>query len=257
MTWGLWNPGLVADSSQSSYWEAQSWITGTDRQYFSADLVGCSRQSFIWTRTVATGAREDVAVWHLDWGVNTGGVSGSVPLSGTQMASIEGITDTLWTSLKPNISTEWTLARYEWREWKASHPLGKTGIAKFDPVSRTTIKNQPGTAAGQRLPDQSALTITLETASRRHWGRSYLGGFTTAKMAAFGHTSTADCDNISGYFRTAFNSAAALPAITNPVVLSAKYRGILAIRLLQMDDVWDVIRRRRAKTATYRKQYTS
>lgn len=254
----LWTSSLIASSAEAAYWDTVSFISGTAKTYVAPDVVGGSMQTFVFGRTTSGTLREDQALFSLHWAVEAGPGAPCVPLSGAQASSIETITDTMVTAWLTRMTSGWTLTQYQWRDFRGDFPRSaKTGAVKYSPTWRTTVKTKVGTDVGIRLPDQCSSTITLTTASRAHWGRSYIGGLSAQALGTFGRLGSAYVDGIADPIRTAFNSAVALPAITNPVVWSAQHAGVMSIRELHMDDVCDIQRRRRAKQVGYRKSYTA
>lgn len=254
----LWGNDIVFDSTNEDYWRSQTWVTGTTLTPLDASLVGGHMVVLTWTRTVSAGLREDIAETAFHFSTNAGPGAPCSPLNSATMASIEGFLGSWWSAVRTVVSNGFTLRDYSWRQFKASNPVGISGAVKYDPVSRLTSVANVGADTGSRLPDQVSATISQHTASRRHWGRSYIPGVTINGLSAsYGHLSTAYVTNLADNTRTMFNQCAGLAAITNPVIWSPTKRGIMSINKLDVDDVADVIRRRRAKQPVTRKSWTS
>lgn len=182
-------------------------------------------------------------------------------LSASDAATVEAsFASNVWTGrMNGYTSSQWKVAEYQWRNFGADFPLGETGLSKPGPVWRVIAVDSNGLETQTRLSDSSAVTATYRTASRRHWGRNYWGGLTSNAYGAttFGRLQTTYCDAYALGLRTWFNDLYDNARIIEPVVWSAKYRGWLTVTELAVDDVPDVIRRRRAKRATYKRVYTS
>lgn len=157
------------------------------------------------------------------------------------------------------MTSQWQIAEYIWRNFGADNPLDQNGVSKPGPIWRIRSINAQGSASSPRLPDQDAITVTYKTGSREHWGRNYLGGLTTNNLltTTFGHWSDATCDALATATRDFFEDLWNNARVIDTVVWSAKHRGIMGIDEVTVDNVPDIIRRRRAKGATYRKSFTS
>jgi hypothetical protein len=135
------------------------------------------------------------------------------------------------------------------------------------PAVHRVLRDVAGTAAAsQQLPDQSAVTITERTMSRKRWGRMYLpppwnGAFT----ATTGRLSSAFMTAAMNAHETLYNALLAadlVPCVYSKAqptrttkrghTLPAKPASALKVNTLQIDNVPDVIRSRRLKTVTER-----
>jgi hypothetical protein len=157
------------------------------------------------------------------------------------------------------IANDWTLKETAWRNFGADFPLDVNGFSKPGPVWRLGPTAGAGANTSARLPDQVALSCTFRTASRKHWGRFYSGGYTTAACndVKAGHATDATVDLLAQQTRAFFVDLANDTRVTIPVIWSPKYRGALSVNEISVDDTWDVIRRRRAKFPSYRNTLTS
>jgi hypothetical protein len=210
------------------------------------------------SRTTPATLSDDFMEMSFHWAVEAGPGVPAAPLTGTQAASIEGLLDTWFTAIKPWIFNTIQLREYQWRDFSADFPRGESGLLKYSPTWRTTPKGVFGSiAAGSELPHQVASTFTETTCSRQHWGRAYLPGLGHIVLTSYGRFTTTFVDSLANTTRALFNSAIALPAITNPWVWSPRYAGLLSVRELHVDDIPDVQRRRRDKQVSYRKSLTS
>lgn len=253
----LWSNTIVCDNTLTDYWNNETILSGASIVPLAAADIGGSRVNYVFTRAVPSTVSEDVEQFHIDMTLVTGGGPYAM-LTDAQKTTAETALLQLWTDLKPYVATNVTLKELQWRDWRMSGPRDKNGILKLYPLNRLTPVGTVGTDAGNnRLPDQVAATVTYETASRHHWGRSYVPAACVNQVSAYGRVMTAEVDALALAFRTAFNTLNGLGAATTPVVLSQKYRAFLNINKLQVDNVFDIQRRRRAKFGDYRKAYTS
>lgn len=150
-------------------------------------------------------------------------------------------------------------------------------------LSAPTVNSAAATVA--TLPPQVALSVTELTVSRKHWGRFYLPGLTTAKMAADGsflstlYGATADrvktlydswntrgvTPVVLGSVKSSFN-VALLPTSSflgglfektiRKDVTESRLMVAYPVTGLRTDDVPDIIRRRRFETAAARADRT-
>lgn len=252
----LYNKYLFYDSSMASYWDNQTLLSGSTRVSKDPGEIHGSIMTVLFSRTEATGVREDYAMFSLHLG-GTLGTNTWGHLDDGLSATVEGLFDTAWTTIKAKVFSHIVLAGYQWRDYGADFPLGKTGLSKPGPVRRLTTRSVAGTGANGPLPDQVAETVTFKTASRKHWGRIYLPPLDYINQTVNARMTTAVVDTVSGAIHTFVNACNANATQIDTFVWSPKYRGQFSVTSIQMDDTFDVIRSRRAKQTTYRKEYTS
>jgi hypothetical protein len=101
------------------------------------------------------------------------------------------------------------------------------------------------------LPPQVAESVTFKTVSRRHWGRIYWPAITAANSTSSGTIGTAEVDTLANAFVACFNTCRA--ANLYPVVYDHVSGTSRSVDTVQVDDLFDVIRRRRWKQPSYRK----
>jgi hypothetical protein len=128
-------------------------------------------------------------------------------------------------------------------------------FAPSGPPVWLSVQNVPGTGAGQSLPYQVAMSVTHLTGVAHHWGRHYLPGLTEDAVTTTGRWDTADV-------QTAEAAAVALVQALHDadipmVVAGTQHNSVVGPWLwkvigIQVDDIPDVIRRRRAKQAAVR-----
>lgn len=72
---------------------------------------------------------------------------------------------------------------------------------------------------------------------------------------AYGRIATTSVDTLAAAWNTMFDAMNNIATNVHPVIWSSKHRGFFAITQLAIDNVPDVIRRRRAYSKTYTKVY--
>jgi hypothetical protein len=100
------------------------------------------------------------------------------------------------------------------------------------------------------------MSITFRTAARKHWGRVYVPGLTMINIdKTYGLWTQTAVDTIAAYWHTFLASL-----ITNAQTIGVwtyRRRAFLDISQLEVDNVVDIQRRRRANHSTYKKIYSS
>jgi len=257
----MWDNDLSYDSTMATYWQTQLLQPDTRVNSMSSEALHGSIFSVEWARAHPAGLQEDRAIFSVHFAVRAGIAGNYAHLDTIDTDTVHTSFSTHWmATMQPAISNQWSLAQYTWRNFGADFPLDKNGVSKPGPIWR--VAGPLTTAGGDdnvRLPDQDALTVTYRTCSRKHWGRNYVGGLTMNWLALHtGHAHPSGAvDKLALAFRSWYQDLWDNPRIIEPVIWSAKYRGIMSINELAVDDVVDIVRRRRAKGASYRKVYTS
>lgn len=195
------------------------------------------------------GYLEDVAVITSHWTNNA-----DAALTNTQRAAVETAFGTLWTTWKTMVHPYVELAEYRWYDQQVYPTLS--------PLLRATdIANVAGASgASSGMPPQVACSITLETDYRKRWGRMYLPITSSGVTATNGRLTSANVDTLAAAAKTFFDSATtggAYPKVWSPkggVGPPAFAAGdILSVRSIRVDDVLDIVRRRRWQAGPYRK----
>lgn len=236
-------------------WGAFDWQHGTDNPYTAVQTktggdsavatggIGVRRVDMVIDRATAHPSA-DPALCHFDWLNITGGTPDDTWTT-ADYTSLETLLNAFWTSMKIFLPTGFAVTTYNW------YRIGD-GVVPPNPAQRQLILSTPilGTGGTMSKPPQVATSLTFRTAVRRSWGRTYLptnaGGIT-----ATGNQSTGDVDAIAGYANTMITGAA-----TNDmhlVVVSKPLHATLNVEHVEVDDNWDVVRRRRWKSSTYKK----
>jgi len=228
------------------------------------------RISWRFARATPAGTVEDIAQFGFDVVNMTGGNIDSSWTAGDYTAVDAAISE-LWTSLRPLVSNSHTLTevKYHARVFSAALPVGEhvpqfqpgtnKEVARFErsgpPLHILTV-NSVGSNSNASLPYQNALSVTFRTAARKHWGRCYLPGLAIADLQAANGRFTATTTNaVANAFAEFASDLGAndfylmVPSTQN----DSKYATALsAVQQIQVDDVPDVIRRRRPKQASLR-----
>lgn len=204
--------------------------------------VGVRRASVVIDRATMN-ALMDPALMHFDFLNMTSGNPDDTWIT-SDYGVLETAIQTWWTGVKVYIPTTWKLSAILW------HRVG-TGVTKPNPAERIFTLGAPvaGTGGTYNQAPQAALSITFRTGVRKSWGRTYLpfGG----AVGSDGMVGASTVDAVATATGTLVSTAA-----TNDmhlVVVSAPLASSLNVENIQVDNVIDVIRRRRVKRKTYAK----
>lgn len=121
------------------------------------------------------------------------------------------------------------------------------------------VKEWPlSTAAGAGSPQapQVACSVTLESPIRSHWGRFYLPWVATSTVSSAGRMTSAAVDTIATAVDTLCDALASSEfylVIPSSQDQKRPVRALQQVTAIRVDDVFDVVRRRRSKYANYRK----
>jgi hypothetical protein len=172
----------------------------------------------------------------------------SVAWDDTGYAATEAALEDWWTAAKAYYGTSLTFVEIRWYEAGPDVTLPNAAF-------RVTPVGVAGTVASSSLPPQVSTTMTLETASRRHWGRLYLPNPQASLLAGAGTTdgrwSHSAVDAFVGDWTDAVKTLATDVGIVQAVW--SKVSGtFLSIVSFEVDDIPDIQRRRRFATVGYR-----
>lgn len=164
-------------------------------------------------------------------------------------AAVEAAVQAFWTANQSTIPSSCHLVEHRW------YAFGPGVVPPNPPVRVTTLGTPlPGTGT-QNDVHQAAMTVTLRTALRRHWGRIYLP-MGSQMVSVLGQSTTGLVDALCNSARTMFMSPFTSNGIV-PVVYDRNKHGVLGVTALEVDSVPDIIRRRRPRTSNYKKILTS
>lgn len=167
---------------------------------------------------------------------------------------VEGELTAMWLQLKAFTSQRCTLVerRYYVRtfnDMSITKPFGPSG-----PPERIFPLNVAGGTGLSQAP-QVSVSVTERTAYPKHWGRFYLPWPASDTVDSRGHITTAATDAIGAsvnlYFGTLMGREF-FPVVPYTQVDRQPNRGLLTVDQVQVDNVFDVIRRRRSHTATHK-----
>jgi len=249
----MWAHRIYTTDAMLSYWQGQSVYSDTEITSVSPAVLGASRLTINWARSTPAGTQEDLCSINPHFAVAATPGAPISYLDGAAKAVVETEVFTwlaAWAALAANSFNTWQLV---WHDIVA-------GDAFYGPADRFNQLDPgiPGTAGVGRMPDQLAVDLTFRTASRRHWGRAYVPGIGMGKYdSTYGRPTNATCDALASSWRTMINTLRAKPQSIEQVVFSKAYQANLVISELHCDNVADVVRRRRAKQASYRKAFTA
>lgn len=246
---------LLAFNRLRMLWGALDWQGGSGNPYSTAQTVsggtnalppgvGVRRAILVVDRTAAL-AGADPAEMHLDFLNFTGGSPDDSWIT-SDFTTLEAIIATWWTSIAPYITSAYKLSAINW--YRAGVAVGSP-----NPVIRSLATSQPGTGAGTGTPPQVACSVTFRTAVRKSWGRTYipLGNLAASNITGSGLITNAMVDAIATGTNAMVTSAAASDFAL--VVTSTKLSASLNVEHIEVDNMLDVIRRRRYRASTYKK----
>jgi len=212
------------------------------------------RMHAVFTRATPAGTTEDAALCTFDF-VNITSGTIDTTWTTTDYTNIETALSTMFTTLAPGQSPKLTLSSYRWYRKQfappgSSYPSGAPRyFVDSGPPLRITPKSIVGTGSGtQQVPFQVALSVTEKTPLPKHWGRWYYPSPGMSMFDAFGRI--ANPAFVSAPAATAYGACA--DAELFPVVPVGKSQALLGVTQIQVDDIPDVQRSRRAKTTLVR-----
>jgi hypothetical protein len=174
--------------------------------------------------------------------------------STTDYTNAEALFDTFFTNMKPNYGASMTVDQYRWYR-RMFNPYSNTTKAFADsgPPVRLTSKTITGTAGS--FFHQMACAVTEKTPWPKHWGRFYLPAI-AATSSTGGRWANATVDTVAGHVNTLYQGLAAaelFPVVPVTQVDKDPLRALIGVEKIQIDNVPDVVRRRRPASVTYRK----
>lgn len=237
-------------------WGTFDWQHGSDNPYGTSQTVsggtsavagtgniGVRRSTLYFDRASYSPGDDDVTI-HFDWLNMTSGSPDDTWTSG-DYTTMETLLLAFWTTTKVFSDPSLKLREIRW------HRVG-TGVTPPNPAERIFLLTTPvvGTGSSFSQPPTTACSITFRTAVRRSWGRTYLP-YDAGVIGSNHRPSTSNVDTICGAANTLNTAAAA--ADFHQVVTSLALSASLNVEKIEVDDVIDVVRRRRWKHTTYRK----
>lgn len=175
-------------------------------------------------------------------------------LNDTIRQAVEARFITFWNAVKGAFPTSTKVDAFRWYDqqvWPTLSPL----------LRSSDITDSAGTNSNAPLPPQIATSVTLETERRARWGRFYLPSTSSDTLnLGTGRLTVSTVDSIAQSATTFIQGARTDGAKMyvwsprggkGPPAFSAG-DGLLVLRV-RVDDIFDVVRRRRWQSAPYRK----
>lgn len=216
-----------------------------------------------WTGSTDTADDEFVT---FDWVNITGGaVDGTWTTS--DYTTMETKLDTFFGSLASQQCSSLKLIAYKWYVRSYNPYSTSLPFAAHGPPERVTVRSIAGAGSAQGMPSQVAISVTEKTPFPRNWGRFYVPGIGLGAMASSGlpRIDSLVCDAYATATQTLITSAASSQfQLVVPITsLGTGSRGsssagtpnrrLAQVTQVQVDNVPDVIRRRRPHLTTYKK----
>src|SRR5512138_313986 len=201
------------------------------------------------TRTSPVGTSEDKAIFGLNIVNITAGALDSTWTAG-DFTNVDAALDTYIAALAPYTTPNFTFTQYRAyrRQFNPvadpAQPFTSSGPPEF-----VANVSQAGTGTTV-LPDQVACAVTLKTAWPGHWGRFYLPSPDGARVDTYGRLNSAYRTAVANATDALITSLAASDfLLVVPVTQLNKnvFHWLLNVASIQVDDIPDVIRRRRGK----------
>lgn len=237
-------------------WGGLDWQYGTDNPYSDAQTaaggasaaagagnIGIRRATLHFDRASYAPADDDMTC-HFDFLNYTSGAPDDTWTT-ADYTTLETTLTAFWAQLKGQNDPKTKLREIRW------HRVGP-GVVPPNPAERVYAIPTPvggsGVVGGSMA--QQACSVTFHTAVRRSWGRTYLP-FNGVSVNAQGRYDTTMVDYVVGEVQNVITAAAA--ADFHLVVTSPRLSAALHVEKIHVDDVPDVVRRRRLKHVGYRK----
>jgi hypothetical protein len=241
---------ITAYSKFRFAWGLIDYLTDDEGPAYDAPTTAASipestnvrRCTIIWDRSAYSMDRVQT---HIDFMNITAGAPDDTWTAG-DFTTVEGAIDAFWGSVKSMYHTGTVLSELRW------YRVGP-GAAPPEPTVRVQPRSVAGTSGTGPMPQQVAVTISLRTALRKHWGRMYLPVPTITQLAAGGLLSSVAVDAYAAAFNTLVTTVET--ADFYPVVYSRTKQRAYAVNRVVVDNVADIQRRRRPEKATYQKVY--
>lgn len=220
--------------------------------------IAWMRLNLRYSRATPTGTSEDMAQFKVDVVNITGGAIDSTWTAG-DFTAVEGALDTFTTALAARIESGHVLKEY--RAYRMMFNPDDPGVgnrsktngfaySQSGPPVWVKAKNVPG-AFAPAMPYQTACAVTLKTGWPRHWGRCYIPGVAIGldTYGRFGATGRQAIANAFFDLNDDLTGAGFLPVVPITQVHNVAFHGLLGVNQFVVDDIPDVIRRRRPKQA--------
>jgi hypothetical protein len=177
--------------------------------------------------------------------VNTTGGDLDYTWTTADFTAAETVLKTFWAACAPYFHSGVRSAEMRW------YPYGPNVHAPNPAYRITSVGTPVAGGTSTYFPRQCANAITFKTAMRKHWGRVYVP-FSGGTVDQAGRTANLTCDNlaIAGTNLAHGDTSAGV----FPCVYDRTHQALWGINRVQVDNTADVIRRRRPKHSTYKKE---
>jgi hypothetical protein len=238
MLWGALD--VTAAQGQTPGYTSSQIVSGGSSAAVASG-VGVRRATLNIDR-VLSDAGADPAVMHFDVLNTTSGSPDDTWIT-ADYTTCENAFHTFFSAVSTKVPTGHKLSFVSW------HRVG-TGVSKPNPAERVWTDPSPITGSGgTSVIPQAACSITFRTGVRKSWGRTYLPVNDTFFLNM--RPTNANVDLVAGAANTLLTTLAT--ADMHLVVVSKPLASSLNVEQIEVDNVGDVIRRRRWKKQTYRK----
>jgi hypothetical protein len=225
--------------------------------------------ALVFSRTTPAGTNEDNAQFGLNITNITGGDLDRT-WTATDYTDCETAIMEFWNALSPQISNTHTLKELRWyvRRFNTNLPVGQpvttldpaTGkpYARFEntgPPARVHPVALTGGNPGVVMPYQNAVSITFKTPTPKHWGRIYFPGMAATVMDTgfnSGRLTTSAVSSMANQMAELVDDLAQkhFQLVVPTTQVDGKFHVALQqVNQIQVDDIPDVVRRRRPKQA--------
>lgn len=166
----------------------------------------------------------------------------------------------LFTTLRSSLMPSHKLVDWRWYKrafnpaahWGQSPLPGEVRFAKSGPPERITPVNLAGTAATGALPYQAAVSVTFRTPTPRHWGRVYWPGYGAGSLDAngrWGSGAVLGIANAHAELKDDLEGSEFQLVVPTTQIDNVLQPALQTVGSIQVDDIPDVIRRRRPRQA--------
>jgi hypothetical protein len=222
----------------------------------------------VYTRQPTGGPPQDIAETTHHF-INLTGGTPDATWTTADYSQVESAFSAFWSAIRADYSP--MVATKEYR-WYAAGPAYKSFGPTSAPLLRVTSAVSAGTSSARSLPPQCAVSVTEWTTAhytvppehghpgqlRNRWGRFYLPNPCISFMGNLGAASEGRIDptrqNVWATAAGAFYNACRGGNNLVPVVYSSKNGNSYSVDRIHLDDIVDVIRRRRFETPLSRQE---
>lgn len=245
MLWGRWL--VTAAAAVYANWDEITSLFDRVEVDESQPIFGYRYVAVIGQKDAAAGVWTQRAQYSVAF-VNVTGGDPDYTWTTADFQAIESGSEAMWTALASKVPTTYRLEEHRW------YAFGP-GVTPPNPVHRYVTLGTPIVGTSSAATHMSAACAgTIKTTLRKHWGRFYFPVSVSICDAA-GRLSVGQADALAAAYRTWLMSGSGQGVF--PCVYDSTRHVVHGMTALQVDDIPDVIRRRRQSVTQYRKTYTS